>query len=211
MSDIDFENNVSEFYKCLHEFTSKNNDLDSEKNDQDKKENICLISNEPLTEFFITLPCNHKFNYIPLLKASIENIKQVRIVDNKPYLKCPYCKTIHKKCLPYNPILEKKRFYKINSHKTECMTNKKCTYIYKGGKNKGLMCNNKAYYEYCSQHLVQLKTKKNALEDIDLKNISTTKLTTFTVLELKKLAKINKKKNYSRLKKKELITLLKSN
>ena len=29
-------------------------------------ENLCLISNEPLTEHFVTLDCNHKFNYLPL-------------------------------------------------------------------------------------------------------------------------------------------------
>ena len=27
-------------------------------------DNICLISNEPLIENFVTLDCNHKFNYL---------------------------------------------------------------------------------------------------------------------------------------------------
>ena len=49
---IDF---FSELYKSLDEV---------DKTDTDN--NICLITNEPLTENFVQLECKHKFNYIPL-------------------------------------------------------------------------------------------------------------------------------------------------
>ena len=29
-------------------------------------DNICLITNEPLIDKFVTMECGHKFNYIPL-------------------------------------------------------------------------------------------------------------------------------------------------
>ena len=34
-------------------------------------ENVCLISKEGLNDNFITLPCKHTFNYIPLYKEII--------------------------------------------------------------------------------------------------------------------------------------------
>ena len=53
---IDF---YSELYKSLDD---NNNDADND------DENICLITNAPLMEKFVTLKCKHKFNYVPLFK-----------------------------------------------------------------------------------------------------------------------------------------------
>ena len=33
---------------------------------EEKQEDICLLSNSPLEDNYITLDCNHKFNYLPL-------------------------------------------------------------------------------------------------------------------------------------------------
>ena len=44
-------------------FKELNEDL---KIDKVSDENVCLISNLPLTDNYITLKCNHKFNLLPL-------------------------------------------------------------------------------------------------------------------------------------------------
>ena len=52
---IDF---YSELYKSL--------DIEENINKIEADNNICLISNLPLTDKYIKLNCGHKFNYIPL-------------------------------------------------------------------------------------------------------------------------------------------------
>jgi len=41
------------------------------------EENICLISNEILREHFVTLDCNHKFNYIDIFKDTLNHKKNL--------------------------------------------------------------------------------------------------------------------------------------
>ena len=50
-NDIDYFNHLLE-----KDNTSDNNDLNSD-------DNICLISNNKLQDNYITLKCNHRFNY----------------------------------------------------------------------------------------------------------------------------------------------------
>ena len=67
---------------------------------------ICLLSNDKLTINYITLPCNHKFNYIPLYNELYElkiNRKynyydKFKLRDNQ--IMCPYCRTVHHFLLP---------------------------------------------------------------------------------------------------------------
>lgn len=56
--------------------------------------NICSISHLPLDKDFITLPCNHQFNYMALIKDL-----QVRFSREKR-LTCPYCRKIISSYLP---------------------------------------------------------------------------------------------------------------
>ena len=188
----------------------------------------CLISNEPLSDYYITLPCNHKFNYLPLLNACIENNKVQYKKNQQLRTKCPYCKRRYKECLPYNPLLEKKRHYNINSPTSAGFSNGKCGYIYKSGKNKGLSCNASSYYNLCSLHLKTLNksqckpckkstdsTKSNTdiiaeLSKVNISTITHDDLKKYTVVSLRKLAKINNKRGFSKLKKNDLISLIKS-
>ena len=188
----------------------------------------CLISNEPLSDYYITLPCNHKFNYLPLLNACIENNKVQYKRNLQLRTKCPYCKRRYKECLPYNPLLEKKRHYNINSPTSAGFSNGKCGYIYKSGKNKGLSCNASSYYNLCGLHLKTLNkshckpckkstdtNKSNAdiiaeLSKVNISTITHDDLKKYTVVSLRKLAKINNKKGFSKLKKNDLISLIKS-
>lgn len=80
--------------------------LDTEDN-LDEDNNICLITNQPLTDKHIQLQCGHKFNYGPLF-LDIKNHKQkfnhlegnaTRLNNNE--IRCPYCRYKHSGLLPY--------------------------------------------------------------------------------------------------------------
>jgi hypothetical protein len=100
MDKYDIEGGVdffSELYKSLDDGT----DEDS------AAEDVCLITSQPLSEFFVTMKCGHKFNYKPLY-FDIKNHKQKfnrmegssgRLAHNE--LRCPYCRTKQTGTLPY--------------------------------------------------------------------------------------------------------------
>jgi len=74
-------------------------------NADDYKNDVCLITNETLKENYVTLECNHKFNYIPLFndiknhKKKFNNLEAFRLNQNE--IRCPYCRHKQKKLLPY--------------------------------------------------------------------------------------------------------------
>ena len=102
-------NFYEELYKLLDIEESE------EKTEEDNK--LCLITNNQLSDKFVTLDCGHKFNYIPLF-LDIKNHKQKfngmegsssRL--NNDEIRCPYCRSKHKGVLPY---YEEFGFIKIN-------------------------------------------------------------------------------------------------
>lgn len=114
-------------------------------------DNICLITKEPLTHNYITLPCKHKFNYKPLCKEMVSlKYPQSKYSHNlklsKRQTSCPYCRKIFNTLLPciptYNLSLPK---YICSS--TNCLELHNCSYKLKSGKNKGSLCNNKHAFE----------------------------------------------------------------
>jgi len=109
MNKYIIEGNIN-FYEELYKL------LDIEENNEEDN-NLCLITNQQLTDNFITLDCGHKFNYIPLF-YDIKNHKQkfngmegssTRLTNNE--IRCPYCRNKHKGILPYH---EEFGFEKIN-------------------------------------------------------------------------------------------------
>ena len=81
-----FESNINfydELKKELMEMNEDNKEINgniknnNENNNENNDENKCLITNEPLTIHYITLPCHHKFNYIPLYKTILLQKKQI--------------------------------------------------------------------------------------------------------------------------------------
>ena len=93
---IDF---FAELYKSL--------DIDDceEKNEDDK--NRCLITNQLLTDKYIVLECNHKFNYIPLYNDLVNHKGKFNFMEgtnsklNINEIRCPYCRNIQSGVLPY--------------------------------------------------------------------------------------------------------------
>ena len=88
-------NFYEELYKMLDEPSSSN----------DTVQDVCLISNQPLTENFVTMECGHKFNYVPLFndiknhKKKFNSLEAFKLSGNE--IRCPYCRQKQKKLLPY--------------------------------------------------------------------------------------------------------------
>ena len=80
-------------------------------------DNLCLITNQLLTDNFVKLNCGHKFNYEPLFNDILNHKKkynqmessQTALTNNE--IRCPYCRTKQKGVLPY---CEDLTFPKVN-------------------------------------------------------------------------------------------------
>lgn len=106
--NIDF---YSELYKSLDD-----NDVNHDNDDT----NICLISDQPLVEYFVQLQCGHKFNYAPLF-LDIKNHKQkfngLEGTTSKLHgdeIRCPYCRNKQKGVLPYYEELGLPKVHGVN-------------------------------------------------------------------------------------------------
>ena len=118
--------------------------------------NVCLISNEELDNTNITLECKHTFNYINIY---IYACKQKTNTTYSPYilkpyqLRCPYCRNIQDKILPYRNIANVEKKYGINSPNKYSMKVYQCQHTFKKGKNKGLSCNKPCDEPFCKLHI----------------------------------------------------------
>jgi hypothetical protein len=149
------------FYKEIYNL---NDDNDEDKN------NICLLSTMPLDNNKITLPCNHSFNFIPLYKEvcnqKISNKFNVRKLGSTE-IKCPYCRQISDKLLPHVLLNDEMTYIKgVNTPMETCMDFKHCNYMFKSGKNKGNMCYKTGFYTstgcYCTNHHTQISNTQKS-------------------------------------------------
>ena len=80
--------------------------------------NVCLISNLPLTDNFVTLECKHKFNYMPLYNDLVNHKKKYNTMERKTLkcteIRCPYCRNIQNKLLPYYDDIEISKVHGVN-------------------------------------------------------------------------------------------------
>ena len=80
-------------------------------------------------------------------------------------IKCPYCRNIQDKILPY--LSDAVKVHGVNYPLKYCMYLHTCNYAYKSGKKKGQYCNKKCNNTKCSLH--EALTNKNVL-DTNLQN-----------------------------------------
>ena len=127
------------------------NDTDTTDDTVDK----CLISNNPLNNEYITLKCNHKFNYSNIFQEIYRQKKKTNVLEiqNLAYneLKCPYCRNIQKGILPYNSEFPKVKNVNWPPSKAYHGPNN-CHYQIKSGKRKGENCNTSCMNHYCRKH-----------------------------------------------------------
>ena len=115
MSKYNIEGGI-DFFDAL--YNSLDIDESYEKTDEDN--NICLITNELLTDKFVKLECGHKFNYMPLFN-DIKNHKQkfnnmegcnTKLKTNE--IRCPYCRYKQNGVLPYYEELNIRKINGVN-------------------------------------------------------------------------------------------------
>jgi len=108
-----------------------------------------MISHSPLTHNYITLPCKHSFNYIPLYK-------ELSLHNNKNTIVCPYCRSSSDKFIPFIPLPGIVKIVGVNSPTKLCMPAPECTVILKTGLNKGNICGGNGMVTdtgiYCEKH-----------------------------------------------------------
>jgi len=112
----DISNISKDFYKALYESLDKEDDMNPD-NDTINSE-VCLITNEPLQANFITLECNHRFNYIPLFNDVKNHKKKFNAMERRTLkikeVRCPYCRNIQKTLLPYYENMGVKMVHGVN-------------------------------------------------------------------------------------------------
>ena len=139
-------------------------------------EQVCLLTHVPLTEPHIKLPCNHTFNYKPLYDEVLmqkNNTNHLEVANLRVYeLKCPYCRVIHSKLLPYIASDTIQKIVGVNAPLKYTMKHWDCEWTFKSGKNKGGGCPASAeatdFGDFCPKHY-QTKLKE-ASKPTKLKN-----------------------------------------
>jgi hypothetical protein len=159
---------------------SSGDNHDHDDHDDHDDDNICLISKDKLHPNHITLSCKHKFNYIPIYKEiSYQKNKNntsfeiTKLLNNE--IKCPYCRQITNKLLPYIPYPSVKQIKYVNSPQDMCMSAMKCQHVFRptheGDGGNDTKCDKYAlYYEaenvlFCAQHFRQYEKRMKTIED----------------------------------------------
>jgi sarcosine oxidase delta subunit len=187
-----------------------NKNLKAQSSSQRQVKEVCLITGDELDETSITLECGHSFNYLALFNDLFcykydkpqgyhSYSDNLNLRDHQ--IRCPYCRQVQEKILPYHPDIESKRVKGINHPPALSMGKNTCTHVFKSGKNKGRHCGKKCYRQMCNQHFkVEVK-----IEDLVMNRAQLNK---FTLVELRRVAKAKGAKKYSKLKKTDLINIL---
>lgn len=88
----------------LNFFDELNKSLNIEESEENDVQDTCLISNTELTDNYVTLDCNHKFNYEPLYNDILNHKTKYNSLERRQLkimeLRCPYCRHIQSKLLP---------------------------------------------------------------------------------------------------------------
>ena len=117
-------------------FSQLKNMLTRSEDDTGNEDDCCLLTKEPLKNIHIILSCGHKFNYIPLYREVIAQ-KTIGLSPNGYYtshslkkneIKCPYCRNVQDKLLPYIEYDEVKKMVGVNYPAKMSMTSQPCTY-----------------------------------------------------------------------------------
>ena len=102
------------------------------------KDNCCLLTKESLHSVHIKLVCGHEFNYVPLYREVIMQ-KTIGLSPNGYYtshslkrneIKCPYCRNVQDKLLPYLEYDGVKKMVGVNYPAKLSMTSQPCMYTY---------------------------------------------------------------------------------
>lgn len=165
--DVDFFEALKKMQQPL---SSPSHDLHVKCND-----NVCLITDQPLTAFHVQLECGHKFNYEPLYQEALRQKGRMGMHNyyekiGTHQIKCPYCRSITNHLLPYignspHPVI--KRLVGVNAPAHMCLPGAPCSATNKCHANAFYECNEKLY---CYRHY-QVAIKPPVVKPIKAVNV----------------------------------------
>ena len=112
MSKYNIEGGI-DFYAELYKSLDIEEELEEDKN-------VCLITNQPLTDKHVILVCGHKFNYIPIYKDIVNHKKKFNGMEGgnsilgANEIRCPYCRKKQDNLLPYYEELGMAKVHGVN-------------------------------------------------------------------------------------------------
>lgn len=123
----------------------------------------CLISGLALDSTVVKLPCNHSFNYLPLVNDLIQ-FKRLHGSHYLYTLRCPYCRTNIRGTLPYRPDISNLSYQGINKPINNCYEKHACINT-DCSKNATIpipsQTNHFACYQHYKKHLKHAITTSN--------------------------------------------------
>jgi len=189
----------NDFFNKLKWMTQSQCIRDDSVNDTDT-DNNCLLTKEALNDIHVTLNCGHKFNYIPLYKEVVIQKTSAGMTTNGYYnsctlrlneMKCPYCRRVQDKLLPFLNYDNIKRLRGVNGPESLCMKSRMCEHVETANNKKkkntkkkisdSCECNaihvvNGAYY--CKKHYDQQLQEKEQLQQQEKKEETSSSSTT---------------------------------
>ena len=128
----------------------------------DEEDDLCMLSNMPLNASSVALPCGHKYNYINLYNEIIaqKSSQRTSIEENRlryQQFRCPYCRTVYSKLIPFIDIDGVKKISGVNSSVPSSSLNLfPCSWTIQRGKRCGEQCGkhsfNPQFNKLCKLH-----------------------------------------------------------
>ena len=139
--DSEGEDCENDFFNKLKCMTQCNESIENVNIDT-----CCLLTKEALNDIHVTLNCGHKFNYIPLYKEVVIQKTSAGIMTTNGFynsctlrlneMKCPYCRRVQDKLLPFFNYDDIKRLRGVNGPESLCMKARMCEHIETSNKRK---------------------------------------------------------------------------
>jgi hypothetical protein len=167
---------------------------EASENENENQDNCCLLTKEPLQNIHIVLACGHKFNYVPLYREVISQ-KTIGLSSTGYYtshslrrneIKCPYCRNVQDKLLPYLEYDGVKKMFNVNHPAKMSMTSQPCMYsanLNSKKSKKNASCEECAIEYYngtyvCKKHYeLSLTTHVDTLDTIDTNTVASSLIT----------------------------------
>jgi hypothetical protein len=218
MNKYNIEGEIN-FYESLNKL------IENDTNNDTENDKICLITNEPLTEFFVSLSCGHTFNYKPLYydllnyKSKFVNLEFSSNKLGLNEIRCPYCRCKINQLLPYHEELGLELVNGINMYNIALpgpsyIPRIKCEYILDNDilcnkiygtnivhdKHGNIIGNNKFYCKFHAKiilktHNTELKEKAKLEKEAKLKAKEDAKAAKLKAKEDAKAAKLKAKED----------------
>lgn len=157
MSKYLTEGNINfydELYKSLDSYSESN-----QPKEHAEDNHFCLITQKPLTDNYVELECKHKFNYNAIFHDVLNHKKKFNTMERHSLkineIRCPYCRNIQKKLLPYVEGFQK--VHGINYIDEENINGQ---YL-RMGYSKGKCCYQDEKCETCENVMVKLMMTHN--------------------------------------------------